>query len=64
MNRLRNFAADAIVAIVVFLIAFWLLRRVIGLIIGLASILAVVVAVAFLLGVAKRIRGGPKQPRL
>ena len=64
MNKVRNFAADAIVAIVVFLIAFWLLRRVIGLIIGLASVIAVVVAVAFLLGVARRIRGGKRIPRI
>lgn len=64
MNRLRNFLADAIVAIVLFLIVFWLLRRVIGMLLWAASVIAIVVAVGFLLGLAGRIRGGKKTPRL
>jgi hypothetical protein len=56
-SRVRNLLADVLVGIAVFLVALWLLRRVIGLVLWLANLLALVVVVVVLLGVARRLRG-------
>jgi thiol:disulfide interchange protein len=57
MNRVRNLAADVVVGVVLLLIAWWVLRRVLGLVLWLANTLAFVIVIVALLMLASRIRG-------
>lgn len=58
MNRVRNLLADVVVGVVLFLIAWWVLRRVFGLVLWLVNTLAFVIVIVLLLVLASRIRGG------
>lgn len=58
MNRTRSLVANLLVGIAVFLVALWLLRRVIGLILWLAGLLALVIVVGGLLAAARWVRRG------
>jgi hypothetical protein len=58
VNRARSLVANVLVGIAVFLVALWLLRRVIGLILWLAGLLALVVVVGGLLAAARWVRRG------
>ena len=57
MSRLRNAVADLLVGAVVILVAFWLLRRVIGLVIGGVYFVLLILLVILVLRVASKIRG-------
>lgn len=57
-SRTRSVLADVVVGIAVFLVAIWLFRRVIGMILWLASLLALVLVVVALLSVARWLRKG------
>lgn len=58
MDRIRNMLADVIVGAVLLLVAWWVLRRVFGLVLWLVNTLAFVILVIALLVIASRIRGG------
>lgn len=58
MDRIRNLLADVIVGVVLLLVAWWVLRRVFGLVLWLVNTLAFVILVIALLVIANRIRGG------
>lgn len=58
MNRVRNLLADVIVGVVLLLVAWWVLRRVFGLVLWLVNTLAFVILVVALLVIASRIRSG------
>lgn len=58
MDRVRNLLADIIVGVVLLLVAWWVLRRVFGLVLWLVNTLAFVVLIIALLVIAGRIRGG------
>lgn len=58
MDRIRNLFADVIVGVVLLLIAWWVLRRVFGLVLWLVNTLAFVIVIIVLLVIANRIRGG------
>jgi hypothetical protein len=57
MQRMRNALADLLVGMVVILVAFWLLRRVIGLVIWGTSVVLIVLVVVLALRIAAKIRG-------
>jgi hypothetical protein len=57
-SRTRSLIADVIVGLVVFIVAIWLLRRVVGMILWLASLLALAVVVVALLALARWVRKG------
>lgn len=60
MSRTRSFVANVLVAIAVFIVAVWVLRRVVGMILWLAGLIALVLVVVGLLVAARRVRrGGP-----
>ena len=61
MNRVRNLAADAVVGVVLLLVAWWVLRRVFGLVLWLVNTLAFVIVIVVLLVIASRIRGGGRR---
>ncbi len=58
MDRVRNVLADVIVGVVLLLVAWWVLRRVFGLVLWLVNTLAFVILVIALLVIAGRLRGG------
>ncbi len=58
MNRTRSAIADVLVAVAVFIVAVWLLRRVIGMILWLAGLIALVIVVVGLLSAARWVRRG------
>ncbi len=64
MNRARDVVANVLVGVVILLVVVWLLRRVLGFVLGVASLVLLVIAVVALLAVADRIRSGKKRPRL
>ena len=57
MRRLRAALADLLVGVVVLLVALWLLRSVIGMVIWGATIVLLVILVFFVLRIAAKIRG-------
>ena len=57
-SKTRSFLADVVVGLVVFIVALWLFRRVIGLIFWLASVLALILVVGALLSFARWLRKG------
>ena len=57
MERLRAALADVIVGVVVLLVALWLLRSVIGMVIWGANIVLLVILVVVVLRIAAKIRG-------
>ena len=57
MRRLRAALADLLVGVVVLLVALWLLRSVIGMVIWGATIVLLVILVVFVLRIAAKIRG-------
>ena len=59
-SRSRSLAADVLVGLALVIVAVWLLRRVIGLVLWLAGLVAVVVVVGGLLWLSRRVRGGPR----
>ena len=61
MDRVRNLLADVIVGVVLLLVAWWVLRRVFGLVLWLVNTLAFVILVVALLVIAGRIRGGGRR---
>jgi hypothetical protein len=58
VNRARSLVANVLVGLAVFLVALWLLRRVIGLILWLAGLLALIIVVGGLLAAARWVRRG------
>ena len=61
MDRVRNLFADVIVGVVLVLVAWWVLRRVFGLVLWLVNTMAFVIVVVALLVIAGRIRGGSRR---
>ncbi len=57
MNRVRNMLADVVVGFALLLVAWWVLRKVFGLVLWLVNTLAFVIIVVALLVIAGRIRG-------
>ena len=57
MRRLRAALADLIVGVVVLLIAVWLLRSVLGMVIWGATVVLLVILVVVVLRIAAKIRG-------
>ena len=57
MQRLRNATADILVGLVVILIAFWLLRGVLRLVVWGTTLVLIVLAVVLVLRIAAKIRG-------
>ncbi len=57
MRRLRDAAADAIVGLVVLLVALWLLRSVFRMVMWGASVVLLVIVVVLALRIAAKIRG-------
>lgn len=62
MQRLREMLASGLVAVAVLIILWWVLRRIIGLVLWLVNLTVLVVVVALLLAVARRLRQ-PNKPR-
>lgn len=58
MSRARSVVADILVGIAIFLVALWLLRRVIGLILWLSGLIALAIVVGGLLAAARWLRRG------
>jgi thiol:disulfide interchange protein len=58
VNRTRSAIADVLVAFAVFIVAVWLLRRVIGMILWLAGLIALVIVVVGLLSAARWLKRG------
>jgi hypothetical protein len=58
MDRMRNLLADVIVGVALLLVAWWVLRRVFGLVLWLVNTLAFAILVVALLVIAGRLRGG------
>jgi hypothetical protein len=56
-GRARELAADALVGLALFIVALWLLRRVVGMFLWAASLISLVVVVIVLLGLARAVRG-------
>jgi hypothetical protein len=56
-GRPRELAADALVGLALFIVALWLLRRVVGMFLWAASLISLVVVVIVLLGLARAVRG-------
>lgn len=57
MQRIRNVLADALVGIVVVIVAFWLLRGVFRLVYWGVTAVVVVVVIGFVLRIAGKLRG-------
>lgn len=57
-SRTRSIIADVIVGVAIFIVAIWLLRRVIGMVLWLASLAALILVVAALFGLARWVRKG------
>ncbi len=57
MQRLRNILADALVAIVLIVVALWLLRGVFRLVQWGVTLVVVVIVIALALRVAGKLRG-------
>jgi len=57
MRRLRAAIADLIVGLVVLLVALWLLRSVLGMVIWGATVVLLVILVVVVLRIAAKIRG-------
>lgn len=57
-SKPRAFVADLLVGLAILLVAIWLFRRVIGLVLWLAGLLALVAAVVGLLALARWVRRG------
>ena len=62
MQRLREMLASGLVAIAVLIVLWWVLRRMIGLVLWLANLTIIVAVVFLLLAAARRLRQ-PKKPR-
>jgi membrane protein implicated in regulation of membrane protease activity len=56
MDRMRNLLADVIVGVALLLVAWWVLRRVFGLVLWLVNTLAFAILVVALLVIAGRLR--------
>ena len=61
MSRVRNLVADVVVGIALLLVAWWVLRKVFGMVLWLVNTLAFVAVIVVLLIVASRIRGGRRK---
>ncbi len=57
-SKARGVIADVIVGIALFIVAIWLLRRVIGMVLWLASLAALVLVVVALFALARWVRKG------
>jgi hypothetical protein len=57
MQRMRNAIADLLVGIVVILVAFWLLRGVLRMVVWGATLVIFVLLIALVLRIAAKIRG-------
>lgn len=57
MSRSRELVADALVGLALFIVALWLLRRILGMFLWLASLISLVIVVVVLLGLARAVRG-------
>ncbi len=57
MQRLRNALADLIVAVVVVIVAVWLLRGVLRLVYWGVTLVVLVLAIGFALRIASKLRG-------
>ena len=57
MQRVRSVVADALVGVVLLLVAFWLLRRVFQMDIWGSSIVLMVILVVVVFRIASKIRG-------
>ena len=62
MQRLREMLASGLVAIAVLIVLWWVLRRIIGLVLWLVNLTILVAVVVLLLAAARRLRR-PKKPR-
>jgi len=57
MQKLRSAIADALVGLVVVLVALWLLRGVFRMVHWMATLIVIVLAIGLVLRVASKIRG-------
>ncbi len=57
MQRIRGVVADALVGVVLILVAFWLLRRVFQMVIWGSSLVLMVILVVVVFRIAAKIRG-------
>lgn len=62
IQKLRDLLASALVAIAILIIAWWVLRGLLGMVLWLVNVLMFVAVVFLLLAAARRLRQ-PKKPK-